>query len=153
MSAISPKKILVLDDDKNIGRLLELILQTSHFSVIRSTTVGKALKRVRARQPDLIISDIMLKEESGYDLYWELQKSPVTNSIPFIFISAYPDQNISGREKIATEGKAKFSFLAKIFSPQTLLQAIEDVMVDPQIFRDPEMDSYGLPYFNHNSEN
>jgi len=70
----------------------------------------------------------MLQNESGFDLYWNLQKSPETNSIPVIFISAYPDQNISGREKIAAYGKAKSVFLAKLFSPQTLLEAIDEVI-------------------------
>ncbi len=127
MSTGKKKNILILDDDKNIGRLLELILQTSHFAVTRATNIDKALKRIRAKKPEIIISDIMLENESGFDLYWELQKSPETDSIPIIFISAYPDQNISGREKIRDQGKAKSLFLAKLFSPQTLLQAIEDI--------------------------
>jgi DNA-binding response OmpR family regulator len=122
------KNILILDDDKNIGRLVELILKTSHFTVTRATNVDKALKRIKAKKPDIIISDIMLENESGFDLYWELQKSPGTDSIPIIFISAYPDQNISGREKITAQGKAKSLFLAKLFSPQTLLQAIDDIV-------------------------
>ena len=128
MSTNIKRNILILDDDKNIGRLLELILQTSRFAVTRATNVEKALKRVKAKKPDLIISDIMLQNESGFDLYWDLQKSPETNSIPVIFISAYPDQNISGREKIAAYGKAKSVFLAKLFSPQTLLEAIDEVI-------------------------
>jgi len=128
MSATTKKNILILDDDKNIGRLLELILQTSRFAVTRATNVEKALKRIQGKIPEIIISDIMLQNETGFDLYWKLQKSPETNSIPFIFISAYPDQNIAGREKISNHGIAKSVFLAKLFSPQTLLQAIENVI-------------------------
>ena len=128
MSTEKKTNILILDDDKNIGRLLELILQTSRFAVTRTTNVAKALKRVRTKKPEIIISDIMLRNESGFDLYWELQKSPETDSIPIIFISAYPDQNVSGREKITAQGRAKSLFLAKLFSPQTLLQAIDDIV-------------------------
>ena len=128
MSKTPKRKILVLDDDKNIGRLLELILEVSHFTVSRATSVEKALNRVRAKKPDLIISDIMLPVGSGFDLYWELQKSPETNSIPIIFISAYPDQNFAEREKIEAHDGARTLFLAKLFSPQTLLQAIESVV-------------------------
>lgn len=128
MSKKIEKNILILDDDKNIGRLLELILQTSRFDVTRTTSVAKALKRIQAKNPYIIISDIMLQNESGFDLYWELQKSTETNSIPFIFISAYPDQNIPGREKIEAHDGAKSIFLVKLFSPQTLLQAMEDVI-------------------------
>ncbi|HDL65105.1 MAG TPA: response regulator, partial [Proteobacteria bacterium] len=85
MSTGKKKNILILDDDKNIGRLLELILQTSHFAVTRATNIDTALKRIRAKKPEIIISDIMLENESGFDLYWELQKSPETDSIPIIF--------------------------------------------------------------------
>jgi DNA-binding response OmpR family regulator len=72
MSTNIKRNILILDDDKNIGRLLELILQTSRFAVTRATNVEKALKRVKAKKPDLIISDIMLQNETGFDLYWKL---------------------------------------------------------------------------------
>ena len=54
------KKILVVDDDKTIGRLLELILEVSDFSVRRSDSISGARKSIKARRPDLIVCDIML---------------------------------------------------------------------------------------------
>ncbi len=124
----SKKKVVVLDDEQNIGRLLELILEVNNFAVNWTTTVDKALKLVDSKKPDLIISDIMLQEKCGFDLYWELQKSPKTSSIPFIFISAYPEESVAGREKIEKQRGAKVVFLAKLFSPQTLLHAIKKVL-------------------------
>ncbi len=122
------KKILVVDDDKTIGRLLELILEVSDFSVRRADSLSGARKSIRARRPDLIICDIMLEKESGYDLYWELSENPRTASIPFIFISAYPEETAPERKRISEHQGTEAIFLAKLFSPQELLQAINTVL-------------------------
>lgn len=117
-------KILVIDDDQTIRRLLELILEVNDFSVRRADTLSRARELIKDRRPDLIICDILLNEESGYDLYWELSKAPRTASIPFIFISAYPEATAPERERISQHQGTEVIFLAKLFSPQELLQAI-----------------------------
>jgi CheY-like chemotaxis protein len=117
-------KILVIDDEQTIRRLLELLLEVSDFSVRQADTLSRARELIKDRRPDLIICDIMLNEESGYDLYWELSEAPQTASIPFIFISAYPEVTAPERERISQHQGTEAIFLAKLFSPQELLQAI-----------------------------
>ena len=119
------KTILLLDDDKNLIRLLELILKTSHYHVIHATTVGAALKKVRLKNPDLIISDIQLEGESGFDFFWGLQKICPKRMIPFIFISAYPDQDKIQRAAVMEHGGNNVFFLVKLFSPETILKVID----------------------------
>ncbi len=83
------KKILVVDDDKDILEIVDFALTSKGFDVrIHSTSVNVA-KVVKYFNPDLILMDVHLPEKLGTQICKELKEIYV---IPIILLSAYGDQ-------------------------------------------------------------
>lgn len=82
------KKILIIEDDEDVRKDLEIILTEEGFQV-QSAKNGKCgIDLAHSHKPDLIISDIMMPEITGYDVLAALSKDKNTQAIPFIFLTA-----------------------------------------------------------------
>jgi CheY-like chemotaxis protein len=83
-------RILIVDDNDDILLNLRMLLEFSDFTVISARNGKEALETLRSLQslPDVIISDIMMPEMNGYDLFRAVSAEPELNQIPFIFLSA-----------------------------------------------------------------
>ena len=79
------KKILLVDDDKNLCTLLSSYLTSFGFYVESSNSIRDALVSVRNESPDLVISDIMMQDLDGYDFIRLLSLNNFFTNIPFIF--------------------------------------------------------------------
>ena len=78
-------KIMVVDDDSNIGELLRLYLEKEGFTVIVKTDGEQALAAFESDKPDLILLDVMMPRMDGWQVCRELRKS---SSVPIIMITA-----------------------------------------------------------------
>lgn len=116
------KKILVIDDDKDIRDAIVFILQEENYEVIDSGN-SKILKHVNDHKPDLILMDNWLTEwksdPSGQQLSRELKTNPLTKHIPTIIISA-----VSNIKEIAQDGLAD-AYLRKPFDMVELLDIVK----------------------------
>lgn len=81
-------KVLVVEDDPVILRLLEVNFELEGFTVLLAHDGAEGLEAVRANQPDLVISDIMMPHMSGIELVQTLKADDATKSIPVILLSA-----------------------------------------------------------------
>ncbi|MDF2431959.1 MAG: hypothetical protein JWP44_1590 [Mucilaginibacter sp.] len=112
------KKILVIEDDKDIRDTIVYILEEEQYEVISSGD-SKILKTVSTIRPDLILMDNWLTEwksdANGQQLSRQLKTNPSTSHIPVIIISA-----VSNIKEIAEEGLAD-SYLQKPFDMGELL--------------------------------
>ena len=88
MSA-NPPKILVVDDEPQIRRLLKTSLMPQKFEIAEAGTAGVALKRIDAEEFDLIILDLGLPDRSGIEVIEEVRK---TSSVPIIVLSVRSDE-------------------------------------------------------------
>jgi CheY-like chemotaxis protein len=89
--AADPKStIFIVDDNEDILLNLRMLLEFSDFKVISARNGKEALEMLQRLQdpPDLIVSDIMMPEMNGYDLFKAVSTEPALNQIPFIFLSA-----------------------------------------------------------------
>ncbi len=78
-------KIMVVDDDKNIGELLRLYLEKEGYSVIVAFNGKQALELFREEAPDLTLLDVMMPELDGWQVCREIRKQ--SNS-PIIMLTA-----------------------------------------------------------------
>src|SRR5690554_6358842 len=78
------EKVLVIDDEVDIGKLIELYLTKNNFQVLRATNGLDALELVASQKPDLIILDILLPDIDGIELCQELRK---ITQCPILFLS------------------------------------------------------------------
>lgn len=88
--ANSPKILLVDDAPINV-RMLEGILQAEGFSTIAAAEGTVAYHRAKTESPDLILLDVLMPGESGFETCSRLKSDPATASIPIIFLSALDD--------------------------------------------------------------
>lgn len=79
------KKILIVDDDKNICELLRLYLEKDGFSTIVANDGGEALHQAQITNPDLILLDIMMPVLDGWQVCREIRKN---SNVPIIMLTA-----------------------------------------------------------------
>lgn len=96
------KLILVADDQEPIRMMLKMSLERLGFEVATAKDGKEALESVRARPPDLIITDIMMPEMDGYEVLNQLRSDPATAGIPAIVLTALEEE--SYQEKSASLG-------------------------------------------------
>jgi len=116
------KKILVIDDDKDIRDMIVYILTGEEYEVLSSAD-AKILKHIHHHNPDLILMDNWLtdwkSDATGQQLSRQLKTNPDTSHIPIIIISA-----VSNVKQVAKEGLADF-YLAKPFDMTELLSLVK----------------------------
>lgn len=81
-------KILVVDDDERLLRLLKLSLHRAGYQVITATTGELAVEKVRTEQPDLVLMDVMMPGMDGFQATKRIRRLPKGRHIPIIFLSA-----------------------------------------------------------------
>ncbi|MCD6305695.1 MAG: response regulator [Deltaproteobacteria bacterium] len=85
-----PKKILIIDDDRDTVDFVERILEDHGYEGIGSLSSASALDTIRAEKPDLILLDLFMPEKSGISLFRELKADPDLEHIPVIVASGIP---------------------------------------------------------------
>jgi len=81
------KRILIVDDDDSVRSFLETIVQAEGFNVVTACNGTEAAEKMGDQPPDLIISDLMMPGEGGYELLRRLQSSG-RGLIPVFIITA-----------------------------------------------------------------
>jgi diguanylate cyclase (GGDEF)-like protein len=80
--------ILVVDDDKDIARFVEVNLKLQGFEVVVAHDGEEALEQIGLRNPDLAVVDLMMPRVDGMELTRRLRANPLTASIPIIMLTA-----------------------------------------------------------------
>lgn len=82
------KRVLVVDDEPNIRRLIEVHLVRAGYEVLTARDGIEALQTVRAQRPDLIVLDVMMPGPDGFQVLATLKDDPETGEIPVIMLTA-----------------------------------------------------------------
>jgi two-component system phosphate regulon response regulator PhoB len=121
------KKILVIEDDKDIRDTIVYILEEEDYEVIASED-SKILKSIHIHKPDLVLLDNWLtdwkSDASGQQLSKQLKSDPATSHIPVIIISA-----VSNIKEIAEAGLAN-AYLRKPFDLADLINIVRKHVKD-----------------------
>jgi len=86
---LSNRKILIVDDDKIILKILEKWLTVAGYSVIKAFDGIEAIEKAKTYLPDLIILDIMMPKMTGPDAANAIKQDPLTKDIPIMFLSSF----------------------------------------------------------------
>lgn len=84
----TPADILIVDDNEPNAELLEAYLEPLDATTRIATDGVAALEAVQARQPDIILLDIMMPRMSGFEVCRRLKQSPDTRDIPIVMVTA-----------------------------------------------------------------
>jgi two-component system chemotaxis response regulator CheY len=119
------KKILLVDDDPLVHRLLEHFLKAASCEVLHAHGGLEALKIIETESVDLIVMDIMMDDQDGITTLREIRKKHPAKNIPVIVITSNIAANKVYQEEAKLAGAA--GFLTKPFGPQQLISEIERV--------------------------
>jgi DNA-binding response OmpR family regulator len=117
------KKILAVDDEKHIVRLVQINLQKEGYEVVTASNGREALERVASDKPDLIIMDVMMPEMDGFGALKILKADTATAGIPVIMLTAKAqDADVFQGWKSGAD-----LYLTKPFNPQELLTFVRRI--------------------------
>jgi len=121
------KKVLVVDDEENVRRLLRSMLGNKY--IILEAKDGKvAVDIARSQRPDIILMDIMMPNMDGYTACHTIKQDPATKAIPIVMVTAVGQEL---NKKLAKEMGAD-GYITKPFSVLELLNTIERSLVNPE---------------------
>lgn len=80
--------IYIVEDDESIREIESIALKNSNYIVSAFENAKEFYKKLDELVPDLILLDVMLQDESGYDIVRKLRKRPATQDIPIIMVTA-----------------------------------------------------------------
>ena len=80
--------IYIVEDDESIREIETIALKNSNYIVRAFENAKEFYKKLEELVPDLILLDVMLPDESGYDIVRKLRKRPATQDIPIIMVTA-----------------------------------------------------------------
>ncbi len=82
------KRILAVDDEKHILRLVQINLEKAGYDVVTASNGREALEAVALQMPALIVMDVMMPEMDGLEALKTLKNDPVTAAIPIVMLTA-----------------------------------------------------------------
>jgi CheY-like chemotaxis protein len=117
------QKILIVDDEEGVLKVLEHSLGKEGYEILRSKTGAEAIKKAKQHFPNLIIMDIMLPDIDGCEAVRELQGIPATENIPVIFLSSILDKAHDENPQVKV-GEILYDAVAKPFSHEELMSQV-----------------------------
>ncbi len=130
------KKILVVDDERHIVRLVEVNLTRAGYDVVSAYDGVEALEKVAEDIPDMIVLDVMMPRMDGFEVLKNLQADPRYKDIPVIMLTAKAqDADIFKGWQSGVS-----SYLTKPFNPKELLVFVQRIF---QSLDDPRGSSDG----------
>lgn len=134
---MSGHEILVVDDEPDVVRMLEVVLGKRGFEVLTASSGMEALVAASSARPDLILLDIMMEGMDGWEVLRLLKMDEKTRDIPVVILSA----RVEPRDKIRGLQEGAVDYITKPFSVKGVLESINLILHRPQV----EADGAGRP--------
>lgn len=110
------KRVLLIEDDRDIVELVRYNLEREGFQVAAATDGATGLAQVRKSAPDIVLLDLMLPKISGLDICREIRRDQALNRLPILMLTARGEEadRVVGLEMGADD------YVTKPFSPREL---------------------------------
>ena len=117
-------KILVVDDERTIVKLITAKLSLEGYEVITAADGQEGLSMARAEKPDLIVLDVMMPKMDGYRVAKMLKLDDLHKDIPIIFLTAkVQDQDMEMGRQTGAE-----AYLTKPIDPESLISKVRELL-------------------------
>jgi two-component system phosphate regulon response regulator PhoB len=124
MEAAASKRILIIEDERDVVDLLTFSLRKAGFAVSTANDGAEGLQRARSEKPAFIILDLMLPKMPGLEVCKVLKSDPATRQTPIMMLTARAEEvdRIVGLELGADD------YVTKPFSPREVVLRIGAIM-------------------------
>ena len=124
MEGKAKPRILIVDDDAVIVRLLQINFRVEGFEVDSAAGWEEASRHVAEQVPDLIILDVMMPGIDGFEILRRLKEMPAIKDVPCIFLSA------RAQDEDRTRGYALGveEYVTKPFDPSHLVEIVRGAL-------------------------
>jgi CheY-like chemotaxis protein len=123
------RRVLIVDDDPGIRRLLVTCLRRQGFQLLEARNGREALAEMRAGNADLVVMDLMMPEVSGWDVLRERAADPSLQRIPMIIVTANNNREVTA----GVLDKRVCAVLAKPFDLDALLTTVTTCLEHPDV--------------------
>jgi diguanylate cyclase (GGDEF)-like protein len=134
------ERILVVDDDPDIARFIEVNLRTQGYEVDMAADGVEALERAAAKRPDLALIDVMMPRMDGFEVVERLRANPRTSNMSIILLTA----KALTADKVLGITKGADDYIIKPFDPIELMARVKGTLRRAQEMRS-ESPLTGLP--------
>jgi len=114
------QRILAVDDDKDILRLMSGYLEAAGYEVLAAYSGEAALHTIRREHPDLVLLDLMLPERDGLEITRLLRSDPLLAQTPVIMLTA----RVSDTDKILGLEMGADDYITKPYNPREVLARV-----------------------------
>lgn len=138
---MSKRKILYVEDEIFLAKIVSETLQNSGYEVVLETTGEHAVAQFKAQQPDVCVLDIMLPKKDGFAIADEIRA--LDTQVPIIFLTAKSAVNdvVNGFKAGGND------YIRKPFSIEELIVRIENVLKDTQPVKENEKEEIKIGGF------
>ncbi|WAS06022.1 response regulator transcription factor [Gloeomargaritales cyanobacterium VI4D9] len=122
--------ILLVDDEPGLRQAVQAYLEDSGFTVTTAANAQVAWELLQQQKPDLVVSDVMMPQVSGYQFLKQLRDDPRFQHLPVVFLTARG----MTKDRIAGFRAGVDGYIAKPFDPDELVAVIENLLrkAEPQ---------------------
>ena len=117
-------KILVVDDEPHIVRLVSFALQKRGYEVVEASDGPSGIELAMAEKPDLILMDVMMPVMTGLEVVERLKAEPATAGIPVVMLSAR-SQHSEQQEGLESGAER---YICKPFTPSVLVDTVSEIV-------------------------
>ncbi|MGN6367172.1 MAG: response regulator [Phycisphaerae bacterium] len=118
------KKVLVVDDERDLVELIGMNLQRNGYEVVSAHDGGTGLELARKQKPDIMILDVMMPGMSGRDVTMALKQDPDTATIPILMLTAKTEET----DIIVGLSMGADDYVTKPFSMKVLMARVGAVL-------------------------
>ena len=121
---MTPKKLLVADDEPNIVISLEYLMKREGYDVLVATDGNQALEAIQREQPALVLLDVMMPGKTGFEVCQAVRADPALDGVRILMLTA------KGRETDVGKGLAlgANAYMTKPFSTRELVQKVTELL-------------------------
>jgi two-component system alkaline phosphatase synthesis response regulator PhoP len=117
---MSNERVLVVDDDKAVVRLMRGYLEQAGYQVVVAYDGQNALHILQREQPDLLLLDLMLPDLDGYEITRRVRSDPRLAHIPIIMLTA----RVADEEKIVGLELGADDYVVKPYNPREVVARV-----------------------------